>query len=265
MKTYVIGESSNLSKSLQKVIQNSALIPTLSKNFDFEDGSNIIFNNFQASTKLNSISSYEQYINYSINSTSKILDFIQTNKLNINKIIYTSSSSVYGNLSSTTEEERVDTQSLYASLKFSNEKIIEKFCIENHINYTIARIFNMYGGNDSFSIISKIITAAKTNNEITLINNGQGIRDFIHVDDVSAIYKQLLFFNNIPIVNIGTGIGRSIASILKFLEKNGLTIKTKSITKKEINKSIADVKLLQKTIGNYNFKCLDTYILNSLV
>lgn len=52
---------------------------------------NIIFNNFQAAINL------ESYISNSIVVTSRILDFIKNNRIKVNKIIYTSSSSVYGN------------------------------------------------------------------------------------------------------------------------------------------------------------------------
>lgn len=46
----------------------------------------------------------------------------------------------------------------------------------------------MYGGNDNFSIISKIIKAYKNNEEL---NNGNAIRDFIHIEDVVDIYSKI--------------------------------------------------------------------------
>ena len=45
----------------------------------------------------------------------------------------------------------------------------------------------MYGGNDEFSIISKIINVYKDNSILNLVNNGEGIRDFIHINDVIEI------------------------------------------------------------------------------
>ena len=103
MINIIIGKNSNLSKYLAKNIDNSYRVS--SQNIDSEINSinlsdskiNIIFNNFQVSTKLNDLSNPAEYINRSIMTTAKVLNYILDNNLNINKIIYTSSSSVYGN------------------------------------------------------------------------------------------------------------------------------------------------------------------------
>ena len=50
----------------------------------------------------------------------------------------------------------------------------------------------MYGENDDFSIISKIIKSYKKNKIIYLNNEGNSVRDFINVNTVSKIYLKLL-------------------------------------------------------------------------
>ena len=60
-------------------------------------------------------------------------------------------------------------------------------------NYYILRLFNVYGDpRDKFSFIEKVIRLKKTNKKINLINNGNSIRDFIHVKDIAQIYKLLI-------------------------------------------------------------------------
>ena len=98
-KTYILG-TGNLSNYLKKNINNSKIYSAkiFLKNINLINKRNkkfnLIINSFYASTELGQIKSYQFYIkkvNYEI---SQILD-----KLNykvINKIIYTSSSSVYG-------------------------------------------------------------------------------------------------------------------------------------------------------------------------
>ena len=54
----------------------------------------MIFNHFRPSTQLNNIENYTQYMQQAIVSTSMILDYLSPTL--IEKIIYTSSSSVYG-------------------------------------------------------------------------------------------------------------------------------------------------------------------------
>ena len=192
IQTIVIGKNSNLSNILIGVLENSIafssrkLLEDISILEKYKNQTiNLIFNNFQPATQLNSLESCEKYVSNSLLVTAKILDYLKETQ--INKIIYTSSSSVYGNNILCNEKDDLMPMNLHASLKVSNEKLIEKFCLENSINFTIARIFNMYGGEDKFSVISKIIKAYKNNEVLTIVNNGNAIRDFIHIDDVVEI------------------------------------------------------------------------------
>ena len=56
--------------------------------------------------------------------------------------------------------------------------------------YFIMRLFNTY--RFEFSFIENIINSKKENKKIFLINNGNSVRDFIHVKDVGIIYKKFV-------------------------------------------------------------------------
>jgi len=271
MLTIIIGKNSNLSKELSKNIENTILVSSLdvidelnSISIPKEKKVNIIFNNFQTAIKLNNIENPIEYIERSIVVTAKVLDYIKNSSWDINKIIYTSSSSVYGNNILCHEQDELKPLNLHASLKISNEKLIEKFCIENGIDYTITRIFNMYGGDDKFSIISKIINSYKNDELLTIINNGNSIRDFIHIDNVVMIYRLLLDTKNINVINIGTGKGTSVRNIIDFLKNRGLFLKTTTITRKELKISTADTQQLTK-IYNQQFIQVEEYIEDILI
>lgn len=268
----VIGKNSNLSKKLKIYLDEAYLLPTLSaieelNNIDFSKYSciNIIFNQFQKSTELNNTDSPMEYMNRSINSTAAILEYIKSRDLKINKIIYTSSSSVYGNNTLCDEDDELHPMNLHAALKVSNEKLIELFSKNNSIDYTVARIFNMYGGDDSFSIISKIISSYKNNKELTLINNGDAIRDFIHIDDVVKIYTKLLGVKNVPVLNIGTGKGKSVLYLIDYLRKNNILIKTKSIFREELKVSTCNNKNLTSIFKEIKFKNVEDYLVNEIL
>jgi UDP-glucose 4-epimerase len=269
MITLIIGKQSNLSEYLYKSMSNAVLLSSreLMLNIDilnvYKDKEiNIIFNNFQSATLLNDSSNFSGYIEQSIGVTASILDYIKNWK--INKVIYTSSSSIYGKNEYCNENDRVHPISLQASLKVSNELLITEYCKSYNIDYTIARIFNMYGGNDKFSIISKIIYAYKEKKLLNIINNGAGIRDFIHIDDVVYIILELIKTRNHKIINIGTGFKRSIKDILEFLTYNNFNVNTKNkIRTNEIEVSIADTKKLS-TIMDKNFLKVEDYILNEI-
>ncbi len=264
--TLIIGQNSNLSHELSKKIANCVLLSSreLSKKIDhlspFKNKSiKIIFNNFQTATALNTLASSTAYIENSILITAKVLDYLKGEK--IIKIIYTSSSSVYGNNILCKETDRLEALSLHASLKISNEKLIEKYCTDNTIDYTITRIFNMYGGNnDKFSVISKIINSCLYNSPLILANNGNAVRDFIHIDDVVKIYSQLLFKKGLPMINIGTGDGTSIKNIIDSLRTKGINLNIENIKKNELKISTTNTDLLLNSIKIKRFKKVEDYI-----
>ena len=127
----------------------------------------------------------------SLEKISMILEKVPSSK--INKIIYTSSASVYRvpeNLSNIKTDKF--NRELYSSFKLAAEKMILNFANRKKKNYYILRLFNVYGDpRDKFSFIEKVIRL-KTNKKINLINNGNSIRDFIHVKDIAQIYKLLI-------------------------------------------------------------------------
>jgi nucleoside-diphosphate-sugar epimerase len=265
----IIGKNSNLSNQLSFKIDNCFLVSSrdlldcLDSLEAFKDKEiNVIFNNFQPATQLGVVDSTESYINNSIVVTTKVLDYFAKSK--INKIIYTSSSSVYGNNILCNEKDELKPLNLHASLKVANEKLVENFCLKNNIDFTIARIFNIYGGDDKFSIVSKIINACKTKDELLIVNNGNAIRDFIYIDDVVKAYKKLLVVKNIPVINVGTSNGISIRSILEYLKNNGANLKTKNIIKNELKISTADNSLLLGLLGNISFVEVESYLKKEL-
>ena len=267
--TIIIGENSNLSNILYKKIPNCSLISSrkLVQNIN-ELGSfnnrrvNIIFNNFQPAVKLNILENTSEYISSAIVVTAKVLDYFDNS--NINKIIYTSSASVYGNNILCKESDELKPMNLHASLKVSNEKLIAKYCLDNNIDYSITRIFNMYGGNDNFSIIRKIINASLNNEKITIVNNGNAIRDFIHIDDVAEVYLNLLKLKNVRILNIGTGEGNSIKNIVDFLINKNITIDLNNIYRNELKISTADNQLLMNLTNKNDFIKVEDYLRKEL-
>jgi len=271
--TLIIGKRSNLSKNLYECLENSILISSedIEQNIELlskytKNSLNIVFNNFQASILLNKNEYYDEYIVKTILNTSKVLTYIQKNKIEINKIIYTSSSSVYGNNGYCTENDNINPISLQASLKVANEELIKRFCNINNIQYTIVRLFNMYGGDDIFSIVSKIKDAFIKNKILNVINNGNAVRDYIHIDDVVKTYIKLLNeIDSIPtILNIAKGDGERLSDILNELSNQGIKIEINNIIKDEILTSIANVSRLNKLIDTKSFIDVKSFLQNEI-
>ena len=268
-KTLIFGSRSNLSYQLKKHIKNSELISSEmvlnNKNhlekFKSSHKINIIINSFYPASKLTNYSEPEIYIQSSILTLAIVLDHIKRFQLNIGKLLYSSSASVYGVNSLCNESDVLMPLSLYSSLKITSEKLIEGFCNEMNIDYIIARVFNMYGGNDNFSVISKIINASLLKKTLHLVNNGKSVRDYIHIDDVVNCYKLMLKSNANGVINVGSGKGNSVKSILEFLKVKGINqINIKNHKKVEVEKSVANINKLSDIVDCNNFIDILDYI-----
>lgn len=269
----IFGKRSNLSVALHKHLENSITVSReeyFNKTFDLQSFQNvnnlkIIINAFYPSRLLNDFSDPKEYITDSIYLLSSIFSDIKSlNMKNIDKIIYTSSAAVYGNNPKCKESDLLMPQNLYGSLKLSSEKLIESCCETLGIKYTIARIFNMYGGKDLFSIIGKMIRAALDETVIKIANHGDAVRDFVHIDDVVAIYIKLLNDTNVKHINIANGRGVSIKSIMDTIESSGFLLHKEYIERKEIDTSIACIDSLSQLIDVSQFKHVDAYVKKSL-
>jgi FlaA1/EpsC-like NDP-sugar epimerase len=127
------------------------------------------------------------------------------------------------------------------------------------------RVFNTYGDpKDEFSFIEKIIKAKKESKNIPMINNGIGVRDFVHLSDVARFYNNFLK-NEYPngIYDIGTGKGYIIKDLFDFVKFNRQKIiNLKKV--EEIDYSIANLEYLKNKNKKINFKSLELYLKKNL-
>ena len=237
----IIGKRGNLSFRLSKLIKNSLLISTeefINNKYDFSNLKNrkvcLIINSFYPTSKLNQINNHNKYVEQTVLNLTEILNV--SKKLNVFKIIYTSSSSIY-NLQKTGHTKLETTRDLYALTKLFCEKLIIKFAKKNKKEFTITRLFNLYGEKDNFSIISKIIDSYKNKKILQLNNNGNAIRDFIHVDEVVRIYMKLAEKKFDKILDVGCGYGYQIAQLLSSIGIKKFNIQKKNLIEQKISVS----------------------------
>ncbi len=263
MKTIILGKRSFLSQRLKKKINSSQVYDFREfKNFIIfnKEKFNLIINSFYPASKLNKISSLNNYFNKSVGDLSNILDNINIKK--INKIIYTSSASVYGSINENQYVSDDNNRILYASTKLLSETLLNNFCFKNKIQLIIARVFNMYGDNENFSIIHKLVEAKNRKSNITIYNNGDTVRDFIHVDDVCEIYTKALGIKKSLLFDVGSGYGTKIRDLVKLLKISPKKIIYKKNKINEINHSIANVSDINKYIKKKKFISIDVFLKN---
>lgn len=139
-------------------------------------------------------------------------------KKNYKKIVYCSSSVVYGDYGSTPYKE---TKVIEPYDKYSNMKIQSEQQILKH-NGIVARISNVIGGGMSKNnVLSDIISQLPDNGNVYL-QNMNPIRDFIAIEDVIEALVAMIMIGEKGIYNIGSNRGISIKDLARIvLETQG--------------------------------------------
>jgi len=263
LKTIILGKRSFLSKKLYKEINNSELyqlnnfVKIYKKKF-FKKKINIIINSFYPVSGLNNIRNYDLFVRKSILELAELLDILNSKK--INKIIYSSSASVYRSVNNRIDVNDKNNRHAYSSLKLSAEALLQNFCNKKKIFLNICRIFNLYGPGENFSIIYKIKKIIKNKKKkLTLFNQGLSIRDFIHIDDVVMIYKKILPRKDTEVYDVGTGNGVRIVDIIDALKLSNKKFFLSKKKKFEFDQSIANNFNLKKKINISKLKKIEKF------
>ena len=181
-----------------------------------------------------------------IMSTAVLLEAIL--KYRVKKFVFLSSCAVYGEDMRTGEASLCCPITINGISKHLNEKMVAEFCVANGIEYQILRIFNSYGGNDKFSIFSRLEQALLNGTAFTLNNSGRMQRDFIHVADVASVVLMLVRGPGRPAhthINIGTGIATKVGALVDLLRFNFPELKVQHGITQEAEYSRAETARLR--------------------
>ena len=187
------------------------------------------------------------YWKNNLNSTENILKVMD--EIDANKLIFSSSASVYGtfNKQPVNEESLLEPVSVYGKTKLACENLIKDKCSNSHVDAVIFRYFNLSGSHKerlffntaktSESLMSKIIEVAKGDHSEIIIygkdhqtKDGTASRDYIHIDDlISAHFSIIKIFNKIhgaDVFNLGTGKETTVLELIEtFKDVNKIPIK----------------------------------------
>jgi UDP-glucose 4-epimerase len=112
----------------------------------------------------------------------------------------------------------------YPTSKYAIMKLIcETMALK--MGHSVLRLANVYGGEYYLelktSVIANFINAKKNNKSMVIVGNGEQIRDFIHVSEVCQAIE-MAFGKEKIIVDVGTGVGRSINEIANMMEYDNI-------------------------------------------
>lgn len=184
-----------------------------------------------------SIENPEQYIKANITGTQNVLDWMVKRKMN--KLIFASSSSVYGNNAKIpfSETDVVDKPiSPYAFTKKTNEQQI--FCYHHlyNIDALCLRFFTVYGPRQRPDLaIRKFIELIMANKPIEMYGDGKTARDYTFVSDIvkgiiSGVEILNMSSNFYEIINLGNNKPVTLSNMIDTIYKN-MRVKKNLLTK----------------------------------
>ncbi len=207
-----------------------------------------------------SLKNPRSYIENNINGFFNILEL--SKKYKIKKLVYASTSSIYGLQKKFPLKENFNTDNpiqLYAATKKSNELMATSYSHLYKMDTVGLRFFTVYGpwGRPDMALFkfTKNIIMGKP---IEVFNKGKHERDFTYVDDIVdgiiniIINKKSKF--GAKIFNIGNGKKIKLLKYIQLIEKN-LKRKSKKkflpLQKGDVIKTHSDTKLIKK---HYNYQ-----------
>ncbi len=164
---------------------------------------------------------FDEYITYNITATQRLLESIK-NK-GVKKLIYASSSTVYGNGDNIPMAEISNTNpiSLYGVTKLMGETLCHYYGNTYNIDVDILRFFTVYGPHQRPDMaFHKFIKNILMNEEIKIYGDGTQSRDFVYVKDICEVILRVINYDiKYDILNLGGGFSLSVNDSIEIIEE----------------------------------------------
>jgi len=143
-----------------------------------------------------------------INLTDTKLLIDKAEEHGIKKIVFSSSSEVYGNSTEIPFQEHgtLSPISEYGKYKIEIEKYLEEKTLTGALQVTVVRFFNIYGSNQRQDfVVNKFIEAVKNNEDLCINWDGNQTRCFTYVEDaIRGLFATMTYSKKkFDIFNIG--------------------------------------------------------------
>ncbi len=201
-----------------------------------------------------SIENPSECIENNMDATIKLINACKNN--NVKKIIFSSSSSVYGDNTNIPlkESEYPLPKSPYAASKASGELFLKTYYEAYGLNYISLRYFNVFGpkqdkNSQYAAVIPNFITALLEGEQPIIYGDGEQTRDFIYIRDVVNANIKAAESDYNGIINVASGKKTTINELYKIISETlGSDIEPKYLPERkgDIKHSLADVNNMKK-------------------
>lgn len=193
-----------------------------------------------------------------VNITGTLKLLIASRDAGVKRVVYASSSSVYGDskLIPQNEEHKTSPISPYAASKLAAENYMQVFAKTFGLETVSLRYFNVFGPGQNpeskySAVIPKFIEAAVKNATIEIHGDGKQSRDFSYIDNVVSanILAALTPGVSGQIFNVACGDSLAVIDIVKVLEKmlnRELKVRHTAARAGDVRKTKADITKARK-------------------
>lgn len=205
-----------------------------------------------------SVESPERYWRTNVGGTLNLLESMQS--AGVSRLVFSSTCAVYGepNELPITETAALRPINAYGASKLAVDQMIGSFCIAHGLGAASLRYFNVAGASGEFGedhrpethLIPNTLSAALGHNACIEIfgtdyptPDGTAIRDYIHIDDLSAAHLLALEASrpgDHQIFNLGNGSGFSVREVIAAAER----VTGAEIPKREVGRRAGDPPVL---------------------
>ena len=195
----------------------------------------------------------DEYFDVNVKGTENIFKIAKEYKI---KVVYASSSSIYGNSAKIPIKETFERKPInpYGQTKLEDELLAEKYS-KMGLKVIGLRYFNIFGKGQTGSyagVITQFMNRISKNENLSIFGDGKQVRDFIHVKDIAkANLKAMESEIGIGFFNIGTGIPTSInklAKIMISISNKKLNVVHKKALQGDVKESLANIEKTENEI-----------------
>lgn len=252
------GKKENLSNVLDRITFTEGCVSNYDLVAKAAGGADVIFHLAAIASVVRSVE--DPLMTYKINTSGTLTVFEAARTQSVPRVVYASSSAVYGNLPDLpkSEESPCCPTTPYGLHKMIGEGLAKLYRDLYGLRTTGLRFFNVFGPRqDPSSPYSGVISIFKdkiTKREpITIFGDGETTRDFIYVADViTALLAAAEKKEARDVYNIGTGVEISLHDVVKALEAV-LNISAEVSYAPErtgdIKRSVADIGKAKRDLG----------------
>ncbi len=169
--------------------------------------------------------SFENPLLYAKNNIGGTINLLEKMiKFNIKKIVFGSSSSVYGNCDADKFSEDLKLSepiSPYAASKLACEQFLYTYSKIYGINTVCLRFFTVYGPKQRPDLaICKFFNLIENNEPIPVYGDGTAIRDYTYIDDIVSGICAAVEYDKTPyeIVNLGGNYPITLSKMIETIE-----------------------------------------------